>query len=231
MEFRVMGDRNNPVVVLLHDAGLNHRQYKAAAKVLAKRYCVVLPDLSGHGDSRTHFVSIEEEADALVQFLQREFKGEVELIGGSGLGGMVALEAASDMPFARLNLFLDGVSFQEPARPLIPSAYLKRRYRALGRNPRLRNQIGSIPAFRDLEPVFRAMSAYQPPELVSRKTRARIVHGSLENKGVQEAGQRLLRQLRNSSLEIQEGMNHGDLALENPGKLAIMLFSQLSSLF
>jgi len=76
-----MGDRNNPVVVLLHDAGLNHRQYKAAAKVLAKRYCVVLPDLSGHGDSRTPFVSIEEEADALVQFLQREFKGEVELIG------------------------------------------------------------------------------------------------------------------------------------------------------
>ncbi|WP_303026619.1 hypothetical protein [uncultured Faecalibaculum sp.] len=66
---------------------------------------------------------------------------------------------------------------------------------------------------------------------MSRKTRARIVHGSLENKGVQEAGQRLLRQLRNSSLEIQEGMNHGDLALENPGKLAIMLFSQLSSLF
>lgn len=231
MEFRITGNRSNPVVVLLHDAGLNHRQYAAAAKMLAKRYCVVLPDLSGHGDDRTTFTSIEDEADTLMEFLRREFKGEVELVGGSGLGGMVALETVSRMPFARVNLFLDGVSFQEPARPLIPSAFLKMRYRSLFRNPRIREQIGPIPSFGQLEPVFRAMSTYEPPQILSRKARTRIVHGSAENKGVRQAGQLLLKQLRNSTLEIQEGMSHGDLVLENPGKLSIMLFSQLNSLF
>lgn len=231
MEFRIIGDRTSPVAILLHDAGLNHHQYAATAKMLARRYCVVLPDLTGHGDARGPFVSIEEEADALMQFIRREFKGKVELIGGSGLGGMVALETASRMPFSNLNLFLDGVSFQEPARPLIPSAFLKFRYRALYRNPRIREQVGQIPPFRELEPVFRAMSAWQPPELLSRKARMRIVHGSLEGKGVRQTGQLLLKHLRNSTLEVQEGMNHGDLVLENPGKLSIMLFSQLNSLF
>jgi len=57
------------------------------------------------------------------------------------------------------------------------------------------------------------------------------VHGSLEGKGVRQTGQLLLKHLSNSTLEVQEGMNHGDLVLENPGKLSIMLFSQLNSLF
>lgn len=231
MNFKTLGDPSRPAIILIHDAGLNTRQFKEAARLLSRNYYVVLPELSGHGQSQEPFVSIAAEADAIVDYIRRQLHGEVELVGGSGLGGMVALETVSRMPFARVNLFLDGVSFSEPGRPLIPSAFLRYRYRSLLRNPRIKEMIGPFPAFQDMEPVFEAMHSYEPPKVLPRKVRARIVYGAAENKGVRQAGSLLLRNLRNSTLDVQEGMGHGDLVLENPQKLSILLYSQLSSLF
>ncbi len=42
-----------PPVVLVHSAGLSHREFEPAVEDLAHRFRLILPDLPAHGDSRT----------------------------------------------------------------------------------------------------------------------------------------------------------------------------------
>lgn len=47
MEFREFGDKDRPVVMLLHGGGLNWWNYREQAELLAPRFHVIMPIIEG----------------------------------------------------------------------------------------------------------------------------------------------------------------------------------------
>jgi pimeloyl-ACP methyl ester carboxylesterase len=78
-----------PPLILVHSAGLSHREFEPAVEGLAHRFRLVLPDLPAHGDSEDrprHPYTFDWLADVLAAFCV-DVAGRRPLVGGHGLGG------------------------------------------------------------------------------------------------------------------------------------------------
>ena len=92
MEFREFGDKDRPVVLLLHVGGLNWWNYREQAEQLAPQFHVILPTLDGHAGSSRAFSSISDNAAEIIGFIDAECGGNVLLAGGLSLGAQILLE-------------------------------------------------------------------------------------------------------------------------------------------
>jgi pimeloyl-ACP methyl ester carboxylesterase len=78
-----------PPLILVHSAGLSHREFEPAVEGLQHRFRLVLPDLPAHGDSEDrprHPYTFDWLAEVLAAFCA-EIGGRRPLVGGHGLGG------------------------------------------------------------------------------------------------------------------------------------------------
>ncbi|HUA11565.1 MAG TPA: alpha/beta hydrolase [Solirubrobacteraceae bacterium] len=84
-----------PALCLLHSALLSHLEFEPAARELASRYRVVLPDLPLHGDSEDrprHPYTLDWYAEVMSAFAN-EVLGPRPLIGGHDAGAEIVLHA------------------------------------------------------------------------------------------------------------------------------------------
>lgn len=84
-----------PGLVLVHSAGLSHREWEPVVEHLAHRFRVVLPDLPLHGDSEDrprHPYTLPWLAEVLAAFCH-DTAGTRPLVGGHGLGAELLLRA------------------------------------------------------------------------------------------------------------------------------------------
>jgi pimeloyl-ACP methyl ester carboxylesterase len=84
-----------PPLILVHSAGLSHREFEPAVDGLAHRFRLVLPDLPAHGDSEDrprHPYTFDWMADVLAAFCA-EVGGRRPLVGGHGLGADLLIRA------------------------------------------------------------------------------------------------------------------------------------------
>jgi pimeloyl-ACP methyl ester carboxylesterase len=87
-----------PAIVLVHDFGGTRTQWLPTAKRLFAHYRVVMVDLPGHGESpMPDPFSLDAAAASLAQVIAKQ-KGDSTIVVGHGLGGMIALMAASKNP-------------------------------------------------------------------------------------------------------------------------------------
>ncbi len=87
-----------PGILLLHSAGLSHREFEPVVEPLSKRFRVILPDLPLHGDSEDrprHPYSAEWLTEVIAGF-SREVVGVRPLIAGHDLGAELALRAVTE---------------------------------------------------------------------------------------------------------------------------------------
>ena len=89
------GKENNGIIILLHGGGLSWWNYKEVAEILQTDYHVILPILDGHAGSDKPFTTIENNAQAIIEFIDNELGGSVLVIGGLSLGGQILLEMLS----------------------------------------------------------------------------------------------------------------------------------------
>jgi 3-oxoadipate enol-lactonase len=87
----VAGD--GPPVVLLHPFPVNHEFWLPAAKMLAPRYRVILPDLRGHGDSEVGegAATMTKHAADIARVMDDAEVGRAPLVGVS-IGGYLSFE-------------------------------------------------------------------------------------------------------------------------------------------
>ncbi len=86
-----------PALVLLHSAGLTHREWEPAVAHLTHRFRLVMPDLPLHGDSEDHPChpySLDWYADVMSAFCE-EAGGPAAMLGGHGMGAEIALHATA----------------------------------------------------------------------------------------------------------------------------------------
>lgn len=97
---------NGPTLVLLHGWAMSSAVFGEALQALSDEFCVLVPDLPGHGTSSS---TKDYRLDALAADLSAWMEGlqlaEVRLLGWS-LGGQVALRLASLIPQSLYRLLL-----------------------------------------------------------------------------------------------------------------------------
>src|SRR5215212_6958342 len=84
----VNGPDRAPLVVLLHDATLDHHAWDAQVEALATRYRVVVPDLRGHGESTLQGAfRFDDAVDDVAALLDEVDDGAPLVLGGLEPGG------------------------------------------------------------------------------------------------------------------------------------------------
>jgi pimeloyl-ACP methyl ester carboxylesterase len=104
-------DAQQPCVVLLHGALLDHSSWTLAARWFAHHgHRVLAPDLPGHGRSPgAPLASVEALADWLLALLDAAGVDAASLVGHS-MGSLIALEAAARAPTRARHLVLVGTA-------------------------------------------------------------------------------------------------------------------------
>ena len=95
-----LGLKDAPPLMLVHGGGAHRGWWLRVAPQLAQRYVLVVPDLSGHGDSdyrRPDDYSPELWAAELAAIIEQERSEPVTLVGHS-MGGLVGVFLASRYP-------------------------------------------------------------------------------------------------------------------------------------
>jgi pimeloyl-ACP methyl ester carboxylesterase len=118
LRVRVWGDRAKPAVLLQHGGKDHGRSWDWTVRALSDAYCLVVPDLRGHGDSGHapgSYTDASFTADlALVaRWVAGWQEGPLAIVGHS-LGGNVALRLAAAFPEAVSRLVcIEGLGFSQ----------------------------------------------------------------------------------------------------------------------
>ena len=105
MNFHELGDPRNPSVMLVHGAGNAWWSFLRQARALEGRFRVILPTLDGHAEG---YVSTEDEACKLLEYVDSRCGGGLFLLGGVSLGGQIVMEMLSRRPDVTRRAIVDG---------------------------------------------------------------------------------------------------------------------------
>ena len=97
LSYTVLGE--GPAVVLLHPTPCDHRFWLGAAEALTGKYCVILPDLRGHGNSGAGEgpITVEKLSADILRLLD-ELSIRRALFAGCSIGGYTLYEIWRSAP-------------------------------------------------------------------------------------------------------------------------------------
>ena len=109
MVFHIFGDKENKAVILIHGVLCPWQIWNDAIAEFKDRYYVIVPELDGHTQNeKSTFVSVDDEAAKITEYIRNELGGEVFLLAGLSMGGRIAATAAKSKDIKIANLVLDG---------------------------------------------------------------------------------------------------------------------------
>lgn len=241
MKYIEFGTQNQDTVILLHGGGLSWWNYREAARLLEKRFRVILPILDGHAGSDAPFVSIEENAARIIRHIDAHLDGKVLALGGLSLGGQIVVEMLTQRPDICKFALLESAQVKPMKlthmliEPTFGMSYglIRQRWFA-----GLQAAYLGIPAalyedyYRDscgirkddMIAFLESSCAYSvKPPLRSTQAKVHIVFGSREQPSIQKSGKLLQGTIPNSTMEKLPKLRHGDLSLNHPEQYARML--------
>ena len=238
MKTVIFGENNSDTIILLHGGGLSWWGYREVSHILAKRYRVVLPILDGHAGSDKNFTSIEDNAAEIIAYIDENFGGRVKLLGGLSLGGQIALEMLSQRGDICENAVIESalVIPSKVTAALLPSS-LKMSYGLIKKEWFARKQFAALKIkdelfedyFRDtkeitLENMTAFLTANQryemKPELKQTSARVYVFAGGKEIGSVKRSAELIHKAVQNSSIEIFDGLYHGEFSMRYAEKYA-----------
>ncbi|MBQ7006574.1 MAG: alpha/beta hydrolase [Oscillospiraceae bacterium] len=225
------GTANSEIIMLLHGGGLSWWNYQKEAELLSTHYHVVLPILDGHADSTDDFCSIEQNAEKIISYIDTHFNGSVKLLGGLSLGAQTALDLLSRRPniceYAviesaavipdRLIACLVGPIFsacygliQKKWFARLQFNYLRIRQELFDRYYEDSCKISK----NNLLSFVKASALYEAkPSPCDLGAKLLLLVGSKEAKRIKKSAQLLKATIPNSTLQIKEGLYHGQFSL------------------
>jgi pimeloyl-ACP methyl ester carboxylesterase len=127
--YRTYGDPGDGDIVLLHGGAAHGRWWDHIAPLLARDHRVIVPDLSGHGDSgRREAYSLDTWAQEAIAVAAHAGPDTPPTIVGHSMGGFVALRVASIYGSA----IAGAVAIDSPVRDITPEERAAREQRAFG---------------------------------------------------------------------------------------------------
>ena len=125
MNFHEFGDPRSPAVMLVHGAGNAWWSFLRQARALEGRFRVILPTLDGHAEEcGEEYVSTEDEAGKLLEYVDARCDGGLFLLGGVSLGGQIVMEMLGQRPDVARHAIVDGaLCIPQPAMARVCSAW------------------------------------------------------------------------------------------------------------
>ncbi len=109
MEFHIFGNKSNKAVVLIHGVLTPWQIWERQIEVLKENYCVIVPALDGHiEEHESEFISIENEAQQIEEYLSKEQIEDVFALCGLSMGGVIAYKIFERQNIRIENLIMDG---------------------------------------------------------------------------------------------------------------------------
>ena len=96
MLFKTWGNKNNKAIVLLHGGGLSWWSNQELIESLNDSYYVVSVIIDGHGENADQtFLSIENSAKILIDYIDKELNEKTYALIGLSLGAQIIVETIS----------------------------------------------------------------------------------------------------------------------------------------
>ena len=233
MKYKEYGLKNKDIIILLHGGGLSWWNYIDEIGLLEDEFHIVIPILDGHSDSDTNFISIENNASEIINFINENYNGKVKLIGGLSLGGQVLLEILSRNPNICEYAVIESalvipmkVTYKmiEPIFNLTYGLTKKSWFSKLQfKNLKIKNSLYDLYyedtckiSKNNLIAFMKSNSSYELKDTLSR-TRAKvlILVGSKERSIMKKSAVKIAELIPNSELEILQGYYHGDISINH----------------
>lgn len=233
MKYKEYGLKNKDIIILLHGGDLSWWNYIDEIGLLEDEFHIVIPILDGHSDSDTNFISIENNASEIINFINENYNGKVKLIGGLSLGGQVLLEILSRNPNICEYAVIESAlvipmkftyKMIEPIFNLTYGLTKKSWFSKLQfKNLKIKNSLYDLYyedtckiSKNNLIAFMKSNSSYELKDTLSR-TRAKvlILVGSKERSIMKKSAVKIAELIPNSELEILQGYYHGDISINH----------------
>ena len=217
MKYKEYGLKNKDIIILLHGGGLSWWNYIDEIGLLEDEFHIVIPILDGHSDSDTNFISIENNASEIINFINENYNGKVKLIGGLSLGGQVLLEILSRNPniceYAVIESALV-IPMKFTYKMIEPIFNLT--YGLTKKSWFSKLQFKNLKIKNNLIAFMKSNSSYELKDTLSR-TRAKvlILVGIKERSIMKKSAVKIAELIPNSELEILQGYYHGDISINH----------------
>lgn len=232
------GKENSEIIIFLHGGGLSVWNYRKEAELLKDRFRIIIPALDGHSGSGRAFTTIEENAKALIEYIDTAFNGQVFLIAGLSLGGQILIEMLSQRTdICKFAIIESALALPMKAASILVKPSLLLCYPLIKRRWFAKLQFKALhirPAF--FEDYYRASIEIRKESLIAfmaansnyriksslSKCRAKtlILVGSREPKIMKKSARIIRGKIDGSTLEILRGYFHGDLSINHANEFA-----------
>ena len=109
MKFHTVGNESGKIIVLIHGMLNPWQIWMDVANAFSEEYYVVIPELDAHTQEEpSHFISVEDEAAKIHDYLIQNFDGELYMLCGLSMGGRIAAALAGLQGISTEYLILDG---------------------------------------------------------------------------------------------------------------------------
>ena len=218
------GKQNSEIIILLHGGGLSWWNYRSEAQLLDDRYHVVLPVLDGHADSDALLIGgLSLGAQILVEMLSQR----------GNICQYAIIESASIIP-SRVTNAMIGPAFSSSYSLIRKRWFAQTQFRYL----RIRDDLFED-YYRDTTKIskenmisfLKANTGYaMKPALRNCQAQVRIIAGGKEQKGILRSAQLLHNMLPGSTLEIKNGLFHGEYSINHPDQYTADLLMMLKTI-
>ena len=237
MQFKEFGNSKAPTIILLHGGGVSDWSLKDIIPLLAPAYHVVTPVIDGFGeDANTTFVSIENSADRLMEYIMSHCGGRVFALGGLSIGAQIALEVLSKQAdIAQFAILESALVCPIPGTKILTVPICRMSYGLIKKRwfSKLQAKELCVPldmfekyysdsikmSKQSLENTILSNGTYQlKAEIKNTKAKTLVIVGGKEKNVVKKSAQILHRAIPASQLHIAVNMKHGELSLAHPGQ-------------
>lgn len=235
MLFKEFGDKNAPVFIALHGGGLSWWALQKVIDLLKEDYHVIMPVIDGHGEDHAEtFISIQDSAKKLIQYIDQNLNGQVFALSGLSIGAQIVTEVLSTRPSiakyavieSALVYPMKGVSLMvQPAFALSYGLIKKRWFSKMQAKAicipddmfEQYYQDSSKMSKQSLMNISLSNGSYSLNQSIAdTKSRVLIIVGEREI-GIMKKSARLLHEtIKGSELYIAKAMKHGEIDLCYP---------------
>lgn len=232
MKYREFGERTRSTIILLHCEGLSWWSLKNIIYYLKMDYHVITPIIDGHGeDGSTTFISIQDSAKKLIQYIDDNYNGKIFAIGGLSLGAQIIIEVLSKRAdIAEYSILESGLVTPAKCKMRVAIETCKPFYWLMRKRWFAKLQASALcikqnmfeQYYKDsltisrksLSNIVLSIRSYTvPDELKNTKTKALIIFGFKERKVMDRSVHKLMETIPNSQVCIAPGMRRGELCL------------------
>lgn len=240
MFFHTFGDKSNGAVVLIHGVLTPWQIWERQIEFFKEKYFVVVPALDGHiEDQASEYLSVDDEAEKIENYINKELGGSVFAVCGLSMGGVIANRLFERNNIKLRKLVLDGaplVKISALSNKVMTVSYKSIIHKSKNRDAKTLESfkrdflperfLTSYLKFADtmsdstIENMIRSVSETTPlPRENPYNTEIMFLHGTKGNKVYSKKAAKMLKQFY-PELVIRcfDGFKHAELAIYQPDK-------------